>query len=197
MLKIGYEGLSWARRDTWKSTWEVIQKANRENVGIVLDAFNILAVEFANPYNPTGSGRVHDDPDIAARALNNSMTDLVRSIPPEKILFYQVADAQLMNPSTFTKPFDPAIPPLRPWSRGYRLFPCEKDRGGYMPVEIVTAAVLATGYTGPLSLEVFNRSLDEAGEGVVLEHAARGVVGLQRLMREIRGVEPFWERVRL
>ncbi|KAL3449863.1 xylose isomerase-like protein [Aspergillus insuetus] len=196
MLKIGYEGLSWARRNTWKSTWEVVQKVNRENVGIVLDAFNILAVEFANPYNLDGSGRVHSDLDVAIRTVKNSMSDLVRTVPGEKIFFYQVADAQLMDPTTFTKPFDPKIPALLPWSRGYRLFPCEKERGGYMPVEIVTAAVLATGYRGPLSLEVFNRSLNESGQEVVERHAERGFVGLRRLVTEVQNVDLFWERVR-
>ncbi|KAL3495890.1 xylose isomerase-like protein [Aspergillus germanicus] len=197
MLKIGYEGLSWARRNTWKSTWEVVQKVNRENVGIVLDAFNILAVEFADPYNLDGSGRVHSDIEVAIRTLKNSMTDLVQSVPAEKLFFYQVADAQLMDPSTFTKPTDPKIPALLPWSRGYRLFPCENERGGYMPVEIVTAAVLATGYTGPLSLEVFNQSLNESGQEVVERHAERGFVGLRRLVAEVQNVDSFWEGGRL
>jgi sugar phosphate isomerase/epimerase len=197
MLKIGYEGLSWARRNTWKSTWEVLQRVNRENVGIVLDAFNILAVEFANPYNPDGSGRVHSNLDIAIGTLKNSMTDLVQTVPAEKIFFYQVADAQLMDPRTFKKPTDPTVPALLPWSRGYRLFPCEKERGGYMPVEIVTAAVLATGYSGPISLEVFNQSLNERGQEVAESHADRGFVGLRRLVTEVQNVDPFWGRGKL
>jgi sugar phosphate isomerase/epimerase len=197
MLKIGYEGLSWARRNTWKRTWEVVQRVDRANIGLVLDAFNILAVEFADPYNPDGSGRVHSDLDVAMRVLKSSMADLVQAVPPEKIFFYQLADAQLMDPTTFLKPSDSKIPALLPWSRGHRLFPCEKERGGYMPVEIVTAAVLATGYGGPLSLEVFNRSLEESGAQVVEGHATRGVVGLERLLKEVQRVEPFWERGRL
>lgn len=52
MLKIGYEGLSWATRNTWSASWEAVRFANRPNVGLIIDAFNILAVEFADPYSP-------------------------------------------------------------------------------------------------------------------------------------------------
>lgn len=59
MLKIGYEGLSWAQRNTWASSWEVVRAANRHNVGLILDSFNLLAVEFADPYNPEGHGMIY------------------------------------------------------------------------------------------------------------------------------------------
>ncbi|KAL2812620.1 xylose isomerase-like protein [Aspergillus granulosus] len=191
LLKIGYEGLSWARRNTWKSTWEVVQKVNRENVGLVVDAFNILAVEFADPYQPNGTGRVHGDFDTAMAVVKESMKDLVKSVPGERIFFYQVADAEIVDPKTFKRPEDPSVPALLPWSRGYRLFPCEREKGGYMPVEVVTAAVLATGYQGPLSLEVFNRFLSVGGESVVEEHAKRGIVGLKKLVEEVQRVDLF------
>ncbi|KAL3457234.1 xylose isomerase-like protein [Aspergillus heterothallicus] len=194
MLKIGYEGLAWARRNTWRATWEVVARADRANVGVVLDAFNILAVEFADPYHAAGHGRVFGDEGVAVRRVRESMGELVQRVPGEKVFFFQIADAQRVDPGVFKRPDDPRVPALLPWSRGYRLFPCERDRGGYLPVEIVVAAVLATGYEGPLSLEVFNRSLSEPGEEVVEEHARRGIVSLRKLVEEVKGVDPFWNR---
>lgn len=77
-----------------------------------------------------------------------------------------------------TPPDDPSVPPLRPWSRSHRLFPHEYALGAYLPVDRFSDAVLATGYTGPWSLEVFNDSLKEPGEEVPQEHAERGMKGL-------------------
>ena len=62
-----------------------------------------------------------------------------------------------------------------------------------MPTELVAAAVLATGYTGPISLEVFNNSLHVPGEKVPWEHARRGMTGLQRLVEAMQTMPAFWE----
>jgi len=50
-LRLGYEALSWGRhiRD-WTAAWEVVAKADRDNLGIVLDAFHICARN--NPIEP-------------------------------------------------------------------------------------------------------------------------------------------------
>ena len=41
-LRIGYEALSWGRhvRD-WTQAWEIVAKADKANLGIVLDSFHI------------------------------------------------------------------------------------------------------------------------------------------------------------
>jgi 4-hydroxyphenylpyruvate dioxygenase len=64
----------------------------------------------------------------------------IRDIPAEKIFFVQLADAPRM-----------ALDVLQ-WSRHYRCFP---GQGGFAIGDFVEQ-VLATGYDGPLSLEVFN-----------------------------------------
>jgi 4-hydroxyphenylpyruvate dioxygenase len=66
--------------------------------------------------------------------------DEIAQIPGERITFVQVADAPRM-----------AMDVLE-WSRHYRCFPGQGD----LDVAGFTRQVLATGYTGPLSLEVFN-----------------------------------------
>lgn len=192
MLKIGYEGLSWATRNTWSSSWEAVRFANRPNVGLVVDAFNVLAVEFADPYNPAGHGRIYPTVEDSVGILADSMASLVASVPGDRIFFFQCGDAELMNPATFVPPSDPETPALLPWSRGHRLYPMEQSRGAYMPVELVAAAVLATGYQGPISLEVFNESLNLPGDDIPPAHAARGIEGLRKLVDAAMRLPPFW-----
>lgn len=193
MLKIGYEGLSWATRNTWSSSWEAVRFANRPNVGLIVDAFNVLAVEFANPYNPAGHGRIYSTFEDSIGILTDSLASLVASVPGDRIFFFQCGDAELMNPATFLAPSDPETPALLPWSRSHRLYPLEQSRGGYMPVELVAAAVLATGYQGPISLEVFNASLNVPGDDVPPMHAVRGTEGLRKLVEAAMAMPPFWQ----
>ncbi|WP_369068436.1 sugar phosphate isomerase/epimerase and 4-hydroxyphenylpyruvate domain-containing protein [Kineococcus terrestris] len=58
----------------------------------------------------------------------------------EEVFFLQLADAPRLSMDVL------------PWSRHFRCFPGQGD----LDVAGFTAAVLATGYAGPLSLEVFN-----------------------------------------
>lgn len=192
MLRIGYEGLSWATRNTWSSSWEAVRFANRPNVGLIVDAFNVLAVEFADPFNPAGHGRIYPTIGESMEVLTASMASLAATVPGDKIYFFQCGDAELMDPARFLRPADPETPALLPWSRGHRLYPFEKARGGYMPVELVAAAVLATGYKGPLSLEVFNNSLNESGDEIPESHAKRGIAGLQKLVEVVKALPAFW-----
>src|SRR5882757_1876851 len=64
----------------------------------------------------------------------------IAKLPGEKIFFAQLADAPLMR-----------LDPLS-WSRHFRLFPGQ----GAFPVTRFTRNVLASGYNGPISLEIFN-----------------------------------------
>jgi 4-hydroxyphenylpyruvate dioxygenase len=64
----------------------------------------------------------------------------IAKLPGEKIFFTQLADAPLMR-----------LDPLS-WSRHFRNFPGQ----GAMPVTRFTRNVLASGYSGPISLEIFN-----------------------------------------
>ncbi|KAL1903031.1 hypothetical protein Sste5346_000944 [Sporothrix stenoceras] len=194
MLKIGYEGLSWAaRNNTWSSSWEVVRFANRPNVGLVVDAFNVLAVEFADPYNPAEHGRIFPTLQESIKVLAGSMAALVAIVPGDKIFFFQCGDAERMNPATFIAPTDPDVPALLPWSRSHRLYPMEQSRGGYMPVELVAAAVVATGYKGPISLEVFSHTLNQAGGNVPDDHARRGIDSLHAVVDTIQRLPAFWK----
>ncbi|GAA5881093.1 hypothetical protein JCM8547_007994 [Rhodosporidiobolus lusitaniae] len=181
-VRVMHEGLSFgAHRRRWQDAWEVVEKADRPNLGLCLDSFNTLALEWASPY--MRDGRLSLDVD---EKLEENMQELVRRVPGDKIYFYQVADGRFMSPP-MTPPSDPSIPPIRPWSRSHRLFPLEKHLGAYLPVDRFSDAVVATGYSGPWSLEVFNDSLSEEGKEVPHQHAKRGMNGLARAAKEAYG----------
>ncbi len=67
-------------------------------------------------------------------------TDAIRAIPADKIFLVQLADAPKLELDVLS------------WSRHFRSFPGQGD----LPVGEFMEAVAATGYAGPLSLEIFN-----------------------------------------
>ncbi|MFD5572862.1 bifunctional sugar phosphate isomerase/epimerase/4-hydroxyphenylpyruvate dioxygenase family protein [Streptomyces cadmiisoli] len=87
----------------------------------------------------------------------------IEDIPGEKIFFLQLADAPL-----------PAMDVLQ-WSRHHRCFP---GQGGFDVAGLVRH-VLRTGYTGPLSLEVFNDVFRQAEAGPTAVDARRSLLVLQ------------------
>ncbi|WP_373460833.1 bifunctional sugar phosphate isomerase/epimerase/4-hydroxyphenylpyruvate dioxygenase family protein [Cupriavidus pinatubonensis] len=72
-------------------------------------------------------------------ALGDDLSGL-DAVPADKIFFVQLADAPRMSMDVLG------------WSRHYRNFPGQGD----LPVTAFARAVLQAGYTGPLSLEIFN-----------------------------------------
>ncbi|MFF8905010.1 bifunctional sugar phosphate isomerase/epimerase/4-hydroxyphenylpyruvate dioxygenase family protein [Streptomyces olivaceoviridis] len=87
----------------------------------------------------------------------------IGDIPGEKIFFLQLADAPLL-----------AMDVLQ-WSRHYRCFP---GQGGFDLAGLLTH-VLRTGYSGPLSLEVFNDVFRQADAGPTAVDAHRSLLLLQ------------------
>ncbi|MFJ4782540.1 TIM barrel protein [Streptomyces sp. NPDC088794] len=87
----------------------------------------------------------------------------IEDIPGEKIFFLQLADAPLL-----------AMDVLQ-WSRHYRCFP---GQGGFDVAGLV-GHVLRAGYTGPLSLEVFNDVFRQAEAGPTAVDAHRSLLVLQ------------------
>ncbi|TRW96496.1 sugar phosphate isomerase/epimerase and 4-hydroxyphenylpyruvate domain-containing protein [Paracoccus sp. M683] len=95
----------------------------------------------------------------------------IRSIPGDRIFFVQLADA-------------PAIPmDLLYWSRHFRNMPGEGD----LDVSGFMRAVAATGYDGPLSLEIFN---DQFRAGLPRLVAQDGHRSLIATMDKVRREEP-------
>ncbi|MDX3581689.1 bifunctional sugar phosphate isomerase/epimerase/4-hydroxyphenylpyruvate dioxygenase family protein [Streptomyces europaeiscabiei] len=99
----------------------------------------------------------------------------IEDIPGERIFFLQLADAPLM-----------AMDVLQ-WSRHYRCFP---GQGGFDVTGLVEH-VMAAGYDGPLSLEVFNDVFRQAEAGPTAVDAHRSLLMLQ----EAAGIATLPKRV--
>ncbi len=132
--RIGYEALAWGRhvRD-WPQAWDLVRRANRDNLGIVLDSFHIYA-------------RKNDVAPIA-------------KLPANKIALAQIADAPglLMDVMSL--------------SRHHRCFPGQGD----WPMNDYLEAVVATGYSGPVSLEIFNDQFRGAPAGAIARDGMRSL----------------------
>ena len=87
----------------------------------------------------------------------------IREIPADRIFFLQLADAPLM-----------AMDILQ-WSRHYRCFP---GQGGF-DLPAFMEHVHAAGYTGPLSLEVFNDHFRQADPYRIAVDGHRSLLALQ------------------
>ena len=86
-----------------------------------------------------------------------------RTFPADKIFFLQLADAPALSMDVLS------------WSRHHRLFPGE----GAFDLPAFVSHVLATGYDGPLSLEVFNDTFRQTDPDRTAVHALRSLLWLQ------------------
>lgn len=97
--------------------------------------------------------------------------ETIRRIPGDRIFFVQLADAPAIDMD------------LLYWSRHFRNMPGEGD----LDVTAFASAVMATGYSGPLSLEIFN---DQFRAGLPRLVAQDGHRSLIALMDRVRRTEP-------
>jgi 4-hydroxyphenylpyruvate dioxygenase len=97
--------------------------------------------------------------------------DTIRRIPGDRIFFVQLADA-------------PAIEmDLLYWSRHFRNMPGEGD----LDVTGFMRAVMATGYAGPISLEIFNDQFRGGSPETIARDGHRSLIAL---MDDVRRTEP-------
>ncbi|WP_416475336.1 bifunctional sugar phosphate isomerase/epimerase/4-hydroxyphenylpyruvate dioxygenase family protein [Streptomyces sp. LKA04] len=108
-------------------------------------------------------GTCLDSFHILSRARGPEDLEGIEDIPGDKIFFLQLADAPLL-----------AMDVLQ-WSRHYRCFP---GQGGFDLAGLLRR-VLRAGYTGPLSLEVFNDVFRQSEAGPTAVDARRSLLTLQ------------------
>jgi 4-hydroxyphenylpyruvate dioxygenase len=87
----------------------------------------------------------------------------IEQIPAEKIFFLQLADAPSLSMDVLS------------WSRHHRLFPGE----GSFDLTAFLGHVLDAGYTGPVSLEVFNDTFRQTDVGRTARQAKRSLTWLE------------------
>jgi 4-hydroxyphenylpyruvate dioxygenase len=87
----------------------------------------------------------------------------IRSIPADKIFLVQLADAPKLGLEILS------------WSRHFRCFPGQGD----LPVQSFMESVIATGYAGPLSLEIFNDQFRAGSAARTATDGLRSLILLQ------------------
>jgi sugar phosphate isomerase/epimerase len=159
-FRVAYENCCWATRAwNWKAVWQIVKKADRANLGLCLNTFQIAGGEFGDPTTKTGLIEGINRAELES-SWRTSLQELTAIVPPEKIFLLQLSDAYKMDPP-FQEPQDSqGQQPRSKWSHDYRPLPFD---GGYLPVHQVLRAVLNTGFRGWLSIEVFdsNENLED------------------------------------
>ncbi|GAB5378297.1 MAG: sugar phosphate isomerase/epimerase and 4-hydroxyphenylpyruvate domain-containing protein [Acuticoccus sp.] len=97
--------------------------------------------------------------------------EFIRRIPGDRIAFVQLADAPKIDMD------------LLYWSRHFRNMPGEGD----LDCVAFMRAVMATGYSGPISLEIFNDQFRGGSPTTIANDGHRSLVAL---MDEVRRAEP-------
>lgn len=70
-VRVGFEALSWGRHvNDFALSWEIVQRADRDNLGVCIDSFHVLA----------------------NCSLNGTDFDALATIPGERIAFVQLSD---------------------------------------------------------------------------------------------------------
>ena len=70
-IRVGFEALSWGRHvNDFALSWEIVQRADRDNLGVCIDSFHVLA----------------------NCSLNGTDFDALATIPGERIAFVQLSD---------------------------------------------------------------------------------------------------------
>ena len=94
----------------------------------------------------------------------------IRSIPADKIFLVQLADAPRLELDVLS------------WSRHFRSFPGQGD----LPILDFMQAVAATGYAGPLSLEIFNDQFRAGSTARTAVDGMRSLILLEEAMAVAR-----------
>ncbi|VVD33587.1 bifunctional sugar phosphate isomerase/epimerase/4-hydroxyphenylpyruvate dioxygenase family protein [Paraburkholderia dioscoreae] len=101
-------------------------------------------------------------------SLNDSVEGIA-DIPGERIAFVQIADAPKLTMDVLE------------WSRHYRCFPGQGD----LDLAGFTAQVVKTGYSGPLSLEIFNDGFRAAPTTITAADGHRSLLFLEEQTRAL------------
>lgn len=96
-------------------------------------------------------------------SLRDDLAGLADTVPAEKLFFVQLADAPSLAMDVLS------------WSRHHRLFPGQ----GELPVTDFLRDLLAAGYGGPLSLEVFNDEFRTAASRRIARDGLRSLIWLE------------------
>jgi len=137
-FRVAYENWCWSSHaPDWRDVWKIVKEVDRDNIGLCLDTFQTAGGEWADP--TTESGLLEDVSKIELiHRFQQSLDDLGKTIPKEKIYLLQISDAYQV-PEPFAKEAnEQGLRPRGRWSHDFRPLPFS---GGYLPIVDVTTAV--------------------------------------------------------
>ena len=182
-VRFAFENLCWGTHiDKWEQAWQVVQLVNRPNFGMCLDTFNIAGRVWADP--TSADGRAKD----ADAALESSLKRLVDTVDISKVFYIQLVDAEKLGTPLVEghEYYAEGQPARMSWSRNARCFMYETDRGAYLPVEKVAHAIIhQLGYKGPVSMELFSRTMSDPDPAVPQQHAIRGIKSWKKIVQAL------------
>jgi len=160
-IKIAYENWCWAAHyPTWSTIHSVAQKVNKPNFGLCVDTFQSAGLEIADP--STESGFIDNKPlSEVINQWKQSCSNLAKTIPKEEIYYLQISDAVRPEPriTEKTEGYNEIDKTRGLWSHAYRPLPYSDD--GYLPWMDFVKGVLDTGFRGAMSMEVFEKKMEE------------------------------------
>ncbi|KAI4732576.1 putative 4-hydroxyphenylpyruvate dioxygenase [Aureobasidium sp. EXF-12298] len=173
-FRLAYENWCWSTHaPTWKDVWQIVQQVNRPNVGLCLDTFQSAGYEWADP--TTESGLVDKPKNQLEKDWKESLDELARTVPADKIFFLQISDAYKPKQPFSNDVDESGTRPRGRWSHDFRPLPFQ----GYLPVVDFTRAVLKTGFRGYFSYEVFDGGEDGKGKDYELQDFANEAMATQ------------------
>lgn len=183
-FRLAYENWCWATHaPSWKDVWTIVREADRPNIGLCLDTFQTAGGEWGDP--TTESGRVEsggvskEDLDIG---YGISLQELARTVPADKIYILQISDAYRVSPPLKDQKDASGLRPRAQWSHDYRPLPHD---GGYLPIAHFAEAVLATGFRGWFSVEVFDGQFERKYGDDLHKFAKKARDGCVKMLEEI------------
>ncbi|KAK0642318.1 3-dehydroshikimate dehydratase [Lasiodiplodia hormozganensis] len=169
-FRLAYENWCWSTHaPDWKDVWDIVKKVDRPNVGLCLDTFQTAGGEWADPTTESGLLEGASKDELEKR-FHESLDELSRSVPKDKIYLLQISDAYKPK-QPFSKHVDQSgTRPRGRWSHDFRPLPFD---GGYLPVADVAKAILKTGFRSWFSYEVFDGGPDGKGRSYDLQEYAK------------------------
>ncbi|KAL2108144.1 hypothetical protein VUR80DRAFT_4188 [Thermomyces stellatus] len=185
-FRLAYENWCWSTHaPSWKDVWTIVQEADRPNIGLCLDTFQTAGGEWGDP--TTESGRIESG-GISQEELDFSygisLQELTRTVPADRIYLLQISDAYRVSPPLRDEKDASGLRPRGRWSHDYRPLPYD---GGYLPITHFAEAVLATGFRGWFSVEVFDGLFEKKYGNDLQGFAKKARDGCVRMLEEIDG----------
>ncbi|KAK4995118.1 hypothetical protein LTR66_004997 [Elasticomyces elasticus] len=178
-FRVAYENWCWSTHAPhWRDVWDIVQKVDRPNIGLCLDTFQTAGGEWGDP--TTESGLVDKPKEQLEADWQESLNDLAKTVPKDKIYLLQISDAYKLKTPLSKEPDESGTRPRGRWSHDFRPLPFE----GYLPTVEMAQAVLRTGFRGWFSYEIFDSGPDGKGKDHELIPAAKKAMECQKRFLE-------------